>query len=86
MADRGFITSDILDIKGVSLNIPPQKLTDQLTEDELIKTRRIANRRIHMWYIAGWQSEVRWGSNHEQLLQWPASLMEAIGGLQLLQE
>ena len=30
MADRGFITSDILDTKGVSLNIPPQKLTDQL--------------------------------------------------------
>ena len=48
MADRGFTISDILDIKGVGLNIPPQKLSDQLTEEEVVKTRRIANLRIHV--------------------------------------
>ena len=48
MADRGFTIRDILDIRGVGLNIPPIKTSDQLSEDELILTRRIATLRIHV--------------------------------------
>ena len=48
MADRGFTIADLLDSKGVSVNIPPMKVGDQLTETELIRTRRIASLRIHV--------------------------------------
>ena len=48
MADKGFTIADLLEIRGVSLNIPPQKKTEQLNENELILTRRIANLRIHV--------------------------------------
>ena len=48
MADRGFTVKDIMDIRGIGLNIPPHKHTPQLSEDELIMTRRIANLRIHV--------------------------------------
>lgn len=42
MADRGFQIADLLAERGVDLNIPPSKLQPQLTEDELVETRRIA--------------------------------------------
>ena len=48
MADRGFTIADLLDSKGVSVNIPPMKVGDQLSETELIRTRRIASLRIHV--------------------------------------
>ena len=48
MADRGFTIADLLDTKGVTLNIPPMKTSDQLTEREIITTRRIAALRIHV--------------------------------------
>ena len=48
MADWGFTIADLLDAKGVTLNIPPMKVTDQLSERELITTRRIAALRIHV--------------------------------------
>ena len=48
MADRGFTIADLLDAKGVKLNIPPMKVNDQLSETELITTRRIAALRIHV--------------------------------------
>jgi len=51
MADRGFNIHDLLEDKGVTLNIPP-KLTDscggQLSESDRVKTRRIASVRIHV--------------------------------------
>ena len=51
MADRGFNVHDLLEAKGVTLNIPP-KLTDssggQLSESDRVKTRRIASVRIHV--------------------------------------
>lgn len=47
LADRGFDISDLLDSKGVALNIPPfLKGKEQLSEYEVMKTRVIANRRI----------------------------------------
>ena len=49
-ADRGFNISELLDSKGVTLNIPP-KLTDpsgQLSESDRVKTRRIASVRVHV--------------------------------------
>jgi hypothetical protein len=48
MADRGFTIADLLEERGVDLNIPPMKLQPQLTEDELVETRRIASVRIHV--------------------------------------
>ena len=48
MADRGFTIADLLDSNGVSLNIPPSKVGDQLLETDLVTTRRIAALRIHV--------------------------------------
>ena len=48
MADRGFTIADLLDMKGVALNIPPMKVSDQFTQRELTTTRRIATLRIHV--------------------------------------
>ena len=51
MADRGFNIHDLLEDKGVTLNIPP-KLIDscggQFSESDRVKTRRIASVRIHV--------------------------------------
>ena len=48
MADRGFTIADVLDARGVTLNIPPTKVNDQLSASELITTRRITALRIHV--------------------------------------
>lgn len=49
MADKGFDVSDLLESKGVLLNIPPfLKGKCQLTSFEVMKTRIIANRRINV--------------------------------------
>ena len=48
MADKGFTIADLLITRGVTLNIPPIKTEDQLTERELVQTRRIACLRIHV--------------------------------------
>lgn len=47
LADKGFDVSDLLEAKGILLNIPPfLKGKEQLSEYEVMKTRIIANRRI----------------------------------------
>ena len=49
MADRGFDIEDYLILRGVKLNIPPYlRGKSQLSEKELIITRRIASLRIHV--------------------------------------
>jgi hypothetical protein len=49
MADRGFDISDDLALRGISLNIPPfLRGKSQLSNGELIQTRRIASLRIHV--------------------------------------
>ena len=48
MADRGFTIADMLDVRGVMLNIPPLKTNEQFTQREITNTRRIANLRIHV--------------------------------------
>ena len=48
MADKGFNVADLLEYRGVTLNVPPRKNNDQLTNSELIETRRIASLRIHV--------------------------------------
>ena len=49
MADRGFDIEDDLMLRGVHLNIPPfLRGKTQLSEKELISTRRIATLRIHV--------------------------------------
>ena len=48
MADKGFTIADLLSARGVSLNMPSMKTDKQLTEKELVETRRIASVRIHV--------------------------------------
>ena len=48
MADKGFNIADILEVKGIALNIPPRKSTEQFNDLELVETRRIASLRIHV--------------------------------------
>ena len=49
MADRDFNIQDDLALRGVKLNIPPfLKGKSQLSESELVETRRIASVRIHV--------------------------------------
>ena len=50
MADKGFNIADLLNARSVTLNIPP-KLTDsseQFSEDDCVRTQRIASVRIHV--------------------------------------
>ncbi|CAN7984648.1 unnamed protein product [Ixodes hexagonus] len=49
MADRGFTLDTHLEIQGISLNMPAfTRGKQQLTEEEVTKTRRIASVRIHV--------------------------------------
>lgn len=49
MADRGFTIQDLFEQKGVRVNIPPfLNGKPQLSENELMETRRIATIRIHV--------------------------------------
>ena len=49
MADRGFDIEDDLVLLGVHINIPPfLRVKQQLSQEELISTRRIASLRIHV--------------------------------------
>ena len=48
MADRGFNIADLLSSKGITVNIPPRKTSEQLDNVELVETRRIASLRIHI--------------------------------------
>lgn len=48
MADKGFTIADLLAARGVSLNIPPMKNQGQLSEKDLVETRRIASVHIHV--------------------------------------
>lgn len=48
MADKGFAIADLLEPRGVCLNIPPMKMKEQFEENELLETRRIATVRVHV--------------------------------------
>lgn len=48
LADRGFNVSDLLEEKNVALNIPAYKTSPQFQPEEVLETRIIANRRIHV--------------------------------------
>ena len=55
LGSRGFNISELLDSKGVTLNIPP-KLTDpsgQLSKSDRVKTLRIASVRVHVEQAIG---------------------------------
>ena len=54
MADRGFDIEENLILRGVSLNIPPfMRGKKQLSENEVVTTRRIASLRIHVERAVG---------------------------------
>lgn len=49
MADRGFDINSLLEKRGIKLNHPPfLKGRDQLSEEDVVETRRIASLRIHV--------------------------------------
>ena len=49
MADKGFDIDDILQNHAIKLNLPPfLRGKEQLTEEEVVKTRRIASLHIHV--------------------------------------
>ena len=49
IADRGFDIEEDLILRGVRLNIPPfLRGKQQLSQSEVVETRRIASRRIHV--------------------------------------
>lgn len=49
MGDEGFLISDLTTPRGIELIIPPKKMNQkQMCTEDLIKTRRVANVRIHV--------------------------------------
>jgi len=48
MADRGFAVQDLCALKGVHLNRPAQKRSDQFTQAEVASNFDIASTRIHV--------------------------------------
>lgn len=60
LADRGFDISDLVENKGVTLNIPPfLKGRKQFSHYEVMKTRIIANRRILIENVNGRAKKIK---------------------------
>lgn len=53
LADRGFDISDLLETKKVAINIPAFKTAPQFEPHQVMETRKIANRRIHVERVIG---------------------------------
>ena len=47
-ADRGFAIQDLCALRGIYLNRPAQKLSDQFTQAEVASNLDIASTRIHV--------------------------------------
>lgn len=71
MADRGFDISDILEERGVVLNIPPFKHGTQLSEEDVAKTRMIANRRIIIENLIGAAKKNKILCDRISTVMWP---------------
>ncbi|CAN8006746.1 unnamed protein product, partial [Ixodes hexagonus] len=48
MADKGFVIQDLLEKKGVKLNIPPFLRGNEFSEEQVKETKEIASLRIHV--------------------------------------
>ena len=48
IADRGFAIQDLCALRGIYLNRPAQKLSDQFTQAEVASNLDIASTRIHV--------------------------------------
>ena len=49
MADKGFVINDLLQLSMCSLSMPPfLSANTQFSQDEVISTKSIANRRVHI--------------------------------------
>lgn len=53
MADRGFAIQDLCALRGIYLNRPAQKLSDQFTQAEVASNLDIASTRIHVERFIG---------------------------------
>ena len=53
MADRGFAFQDLCALKGIYLNRPAHKLSDQFTQAEVASNFDIASTRIHVERFIG---------------------------------
>lgn len=71
LADRGFDISDVLEEKGVHLNIPPFKHGKQLSEEDVMKTRLIANRRIIVENLIGVAKKHKILTDRISVSMWP---------------
>lgn len=53
LADKGFQISDLLEERGVALNIPPIKTNSQYHPQEVRETRVVGNRRVCVENVIG---------------------------------
>lgn len=53
LADRGFEATDALAEKGIILNKPPKKKGEQMSEEDVARTRALASRRVNVERIIG---------------------------------
>ena len=53
MADRGVAIQDLCALKGIYLNCPAQKLSDQFTQAEVASNLDVASTRIHVERFIG---------------------------------
>lgn len=53
MADRGFAIQDLCALRGIYLNRPAQKLSDQFTQAEVASNLDIASTQIHVERFIG---------------------------------
>ena len=53
MADRGFAVQDLCSLKGIHLNHPAQKMSDQFTQAEVASNFDNASTRIHVERFIG---------------------------------
>lgn len=71
LADRGFDISDLLEERGVVINIPPFKRSSQLSEEDVAITRIIANRRIIIENLIGLAKKNKVLSDRIPVNLWP---------------
>ncbi len=85
LADRGFKVVDFCRAIGVQLEIPPSlKEGDQLSPEENVKTKKIANVRVHVERQIGYMKDFKMISGGDidlRLIGLLDAIMQVIGGL-----
>ena len=74
MTDRSFSIQDLCSIKGIILNWPKQKESNQFSEEEVQRNFDIASTRIHVERFIGRIRDWRILNN-----TWPVTQMDLLG-------